>query len=103
MTINQKQIFFIMKQNNIAYLRQIHKRFVPFTIMPLLLTIITGTLFQVAVLTGKTDDFLWLLELHRGKFGRINLEIIYPFVNAFGVLVLAITGITMWLQTRPRT
>ena len=92
-----------MKKNDKAYLRQIHQQFAPLMIMPLLLTIITGSLFQVAALTGKTDDFLWLLELHRGKFGRINLEIIYPFLNAFGVLVLATTGITMWLQTRTRS
>ena len=91
-----------MTRINKAYLRQIHKIFAPLMLIPLLLTIITGSLFQVALLTGKTDDFLWLLELHRGKFGRINLEIIYPFLNAFGILVLAITGITMWLQTRPR-
>jgi uncharacterized iron-regulated membrane protein len=47
---------------------------------------------------GDSRDFLWLLELHRGKFGIINLEVIYPFLNAFGVLFLVVTGIAMWLQ-----
>lgn len=87
---------------NKAYLRRIHMRFAPFMLFPLLLTLITGSLFQIAVVTGKADDFLWLLALHRGKFGRINLEMIYPFFNALGLLVLITTGITMWLQTRPR-
>jgi len=72
-------------------------------LFPVLLTITTGSLFQVAVLTGKGDKFLWLLDLHRGKFGTINLEIIYPFLNAFGLLFLAVTGITIWFQTRRRS
>ena len=66
--------------------------------LPIFLTAITGSLFQVAVITGKSTDYLWLLDLHRGKFGSINLELIYPLINAFGVLFLAITGIVMWLQ-----
>ena len=80
-------------------IRQLHAQFAPIMLFPLLLTLITGSLFQIAAVTGNGDNFLWLLELHRGKFGRINLEMIYPFLNAFGLLMLAVTGITMWLQT----
>ncbi|MGK7872296.1 MAG: PepSY domain-containing protein [Xenococcaceae cyanobacterium] len=91
-----------MKFIDKARIRQLHAQFAPIMIFPVLLTLITGSLFQIAVLTGKADIFLWLLEFHRGKFGRINLEIIYPFLNAFGLLMLAATGMTLWLQTRPR-
>ena len=83
---------------NKTRLRYFHFILAPVMFLPVLLTAITGSLFQVAVITGKSSDFLWLLELHRGKFGVINLELIYPFINAFGVLFLAITGIIMWLQ-----
>lgn len=86
---------------NQTALRQLHYKFAPLMIFPLLLTVITGTLFQVAVVTGNANDFIWLLELHRGKFGRINLETIYPFLNGFGLLMLGITGVIMWLQIRP--
>ena len=85
---------------NKARLRHLHSILAPIMFLPILLTAITGSLFQVAVITGKSTDFLWLLELHRGKFGMINLELIYPLINAFGVIFLAITGITMWLQIR---
>ncbi|MDB9312629.1 hypothetical protein PN462_05900 [Spirulina sp. CS-785/01] len=71
-------------------------------IAPILLTLITGSLFQVAVITGNANEFVWLLELHRGKFGWINLEMVYPFLNAFGLLAIASTGIMMWWQRRPR-
>ena len=87
---------------NKARIRQLHSWFAPLMLFPVLLSLITGSLFQVAVITGKSEDFLWLLSWHRGKFGRINLEMIYPFLNAFGLLVLAITGITMWFQRRKR-
>ena len=87
-------------QINRAYLRQLHARIAPIVFLPLLLTLITGSLFQVALVTGHSSDFLWLLEWHRGKFGRINLELIYPFLNAFGLMMLAITGILLWFRTR---
>ncbi|ACK66797.1 conserved hypothetical protein [Rippkaea orientalis PCC 8801] len=80
------------------WLRYLHYTIAPLIIFPLLLTAITGSLFQVAVLTGNSDQFIWLLELHRGKFGLINLEIIYPFLNSFGVLMVAITGIILWFK-----
>lgn len=83
---------------NKAHLRYLHYIFAPIMFLPIFLTAITGSLFQLAVITGKGEDFLWLLELHRGKFGIIDLELIYPLINAFGVLFLAITGIVMWLQ-----
>jgi hypothetical protein len=83
---------------NKARLRHLHYILAPIMFLPIFLTAITGSLFQVAVITGKGQDFLWLLELHRGKFGIIDLELIYPLINAFGVLFLAITGIMMWLQ-----
>ena len=85
---------------NKARLRHLHYWFAPIMFFPLLLTSITGSLFQVAVSTGKAEQFIWLLDFHRGKFGRINLEVIYPLLNAFGVLMLVITGIIMWLQTK---
>ena len=71
-------------------------------VFPLILSLLTGSAFQMAAATGNANDFLWLLEWHRGKFGQINLENIYPFLNALGLLLVAISGIMMWLQTRSR-
>ncbi len=83
---------------NKARLRHFHYILAPIMFLPIFVTAITGSLFQVAAITGKSADYIWLLDLHRGKFGSINLELIYPLINAFGVLFLAITGIMMWLQ-----
>ena len=84
---------------NRVRLRQLHRALVPFMVLPLLITLTTGTLFQFAVAGDRASDFLWLLELHRGKFGQINLEFIYPVFNALGLLTLIVTGSIMWWRS----
>lgn len=79
-------------------LRRLHRAVAPLMCIPLLLTLFTGMLFQISVAGGKGEQFLWLLDLHRGKFGRFNLEMVYPFLNALSLLLLVVTGITMWLK-----
>lgn len=85
-----------------ARFRQIHRVLAPFMVLPILLTLTTGTLYQIADLSGQDKAFDWLLKLHKGNFLIINLENIYVFLNAIGLLFLAITGITMWNQVRRR-
>lgn len=80
--------------------RQIHRIFAPVLLLPLLITLITGTLYQIVDLAGRDSSFRWLLEIHKGDFSILNLEVIYPFLNAFGLLTLIITGASMWYQTR---
>lgn len=84
-------------------LRQLHRTLAPIMLLPLLLTLITGSLYQLADLFDRGADFSWLIELHKGHFGNINLSIVYPFLNALGLLILIVSGIIMWLQTNRRT
>lgn len=81
--------------------RKLHRWLAPIMAFPLVLTLTTGMLFQMAIAVGKGSDFLWLLDLHRGKFGALNLEMIYPFLNGLGLLSLLITGIVMWWRSPP--
>jgi len=83
-----------------ARLRKLHRFLAPVMMLPVLLTLITGSIYQMVDLAGNGGDFNWLLDLHKGHFGILNLEIIYPFLNALGLLTLTITGILMWLQMR---
>ncbi len=87
---------------NKARLRQLHRTLAPVMVVPLLLTLTSGMLFQIAAASDRASDFIWLLELHRGKFGQINLELVYPFLNGLGLLTLLITGFLMWWQTPNR-
>ena len=92
-----------MKAISPLRLRQLHKMMVPIMLVPLLVTLISGIGFQAAIVSGNGADFLWLMELHRGKFGRINLEMVYPFLNGLGLLTLVITGGLMWWRSPSRT
>ncbi len=83
-----------------ARLRKLHRAVAPVMILPILLTLITGSIYQILDLGGNGGDFAWLLDWHIGHFGSLNLEAIYPFLNALGLLILTITGISMWLQQR---
>ncbi len=86
-----------------ARLRQLHRQLAPIMILPVLLTLITGVLYQIVDLGGKGEDFNWLLAWHKGHFGSLNLETIYVFLNALGLLTLAITGIWLWYSTRRKS
>lgn len=84
-------------------IRQLHRAIAPIMLLPVLLTLITGSVYQAFDTQGKGEAVDWLLDLHKGHFGSLNLEIIYPYLNALGLLVLAITGISMWSQMRRRS
>jgi hypothetical protein len=93
MTIAKKHRYF---QN----IRHLHRTLAPMMVLPLLLTVMTGTIYQIFDLVGKGDTFDWLLDWHKGHFGVLNLEGIYPFLNALGLFGLIFTGISMWLHSR---
>ena len=82
--------------------RQLHRKLVPFLVIPLLITLTTGTMFQFAALSGNAGEFIWLLEIHKGKFGQINLEMVYQFLNALGLLTMVVTGFLMWWNSPVR-
>ncbi|MEB3274169.1 MAG: PepSY domain-containing protein [Prochlorothrix sp.] len=77
-------------------LRKTHRFLVPIASVPLLLTALTGVAYQAALLNNQGGDFYWLMAVHRGQFGPINLEAVYPFLNGISMLVLVGTGVLMW-------
>jgi len=85
-----------------ASLRQIKYALAPIVVLPLLLTLITGVLYQIADLAGKQEQFKWLLSLHKGSFGSVHLSAIYPFFNALGLLIMTVAGILLWYRGRKK-
>ncbi|PSN19032.1 hypothetical protein C7271_09430 [filamentous cyanobacterium CCP5] len=83
-------------------LRQIHRFLAPIMLLPIVLTVITGALFQLGEMLGQEERIEWLLDIHKGNFGIIDLQIIYPFLNSLGLLLLVATGITLWLLPKRR-
>jgi len=83
--------------------RRVHRWLAPLMVLPLLLTLLTGVLFQLAGFAQQERQYRWLMALHKGHFGVLNLSSVYPLLNALGLLFLVVTGVSMWLQGQRRT
>ena len=80
--------------------RSAHRAIVPIAAAPLILTAITGSVFSVL---GASDiELEWLLALHIGHFGPLDLEPFYSVIVGICVLVLSGSGLSLWFKTRRR-
>ena len=78
--------------------RRVHRWFVPIAAVPLLLTAISGSLYSILLEQGI--DAFWLLKIHTGRFGWLNLQSFYP--TLLGVLTVVITASGVTLLIKPR-
>ena len=79
--------------------RRVHRWFVPIAAVPLLLTAISGSLYSILLEQGI--DAFWLLKIHTGRFGWLNLQSFYPAL--LGVLTVVITASGLTLLMKPRS
>ena len=80
--------------------RSAHRAIVPIAVVPLILTAITGIVFSL--LEARGVELEWLLALHIGKFGPLDLEPFYSVILGVCVLVLSGSGLSLWFKTRRR-
>ena len=80
--------------------RSAHRAIVPIAAAPLILTAITGIVFSL--LEARGVELEWLLALHIGHFGPLDLEPFYSVILGVCVLVLAGSGLSLWFKTRRR-
>ena len=73
--------------------RRLHRLVVPLAAAPLLLTAITGSLYTLLLERGV--DAFWLLQLHTGRFGPLNLQPYYSAVLAALTLILVVSGLVL--------
>ena len=78
--------------------RRLHRWLVPIAAAPLLLTAISGSLYSLLLEQGI--DAFWLLKIHTGRFGWLNLQSFYP--TLLGVLTIVITASGVTLLIKPR-
>ncbi|MEN9203831.1 MAG: hypothetical protein Q6K80_10595 [Thermostichus sp. DG_1_6_bins_120] len=81
-------------------IRKIHRILAPILFLPFVVTVLTGSLYQIALL-NQNFDYYWLIQIHKGKWGPLDLQAVYPFLNGLGLLIMVTTGLSLWLQTRP--
>ena len=88
-----------MKQavNTQRQARRIHRWLVPLAAAPLLITASTASLYSL--LLERNIDAFWLLKLHTGKFGWLNLQPMYPILLGVLTIIVTISGIAMLLSS----
>lgn len=77
--------------------RRLHRLLVPIAALPLALTALSGSLY--GTILAFDLDAPWLLRLHTGNFGVINLQPIYSPLIGVVTLVLVITGLVLLVRS----
>ena len=75
------------------YKRKIHRKVAAFSAIPLLITIISGTIYSFLQPFGI--DAFWLIKWHTGNFGIINLQPFYSIFLGITSLVSVISGVRL--------
>ena len=75
--------------------RKLHRLVVPIAAIPLLITAASGSLYGLLLEQGI--DACWLLKIHTGKFGVLNLQPYYSLLLGLLTLVLIASGLLLLL------
>ena len=76
--------------------RKIHRWLVPIAALPLLITAGTGSLYNL--LLEQEIDAFWLLKIHTGNFGILNLQPVYPVLLGGLTVIVTVSGAAMLLK-----
>jgi hypothetical protein len=75
--------------------RNLHRLLVPLAAAPLLLTAASGSLYSLLLEQGV--DAFWLLRIHSGRFGPLNLQPYYSLFLGALTLVVILSGLVLLL------
>ena len=75
--------------------RRIHRALVPIAAVPLIVTALSGSIYGL-MLANNIDAF-WLLKVHTGNFGILNLQPYYSAIIGMFTLIIAISGVSLLL------
>ena len=79
-------------------LRRLHRVIVPVAAVPLLVTSLSGSVYSG--LLDQGIDAFWLLKLHTGRFGPINLQPYYSVILGLLTIALIVSGVSLTLPKR---
>ena len=82
-------------------MRRVHRSLVPLAAVPLLLTSLSGSLY--GALSAQGIEAFWLMKLHTGNFGLLNLQPWYSSILALLTLFVIGSGLGLLLGRRRGT
>ncbi|CAK6690430.1 MULTISPECIES: hypothetical protein [unclassified Synechococcus] len=80
------------------HLRRLHRALVPLAALPIILTALSGSLY--GLLSAQGIEAFWLMKLHTGNFGLINLQPYYSAILGLLTLVVAGSGLGLLIGAR---
>ena len=73
--------------------RYIHRKVASISAIPLLITIVSGTIYSILQPLGV--DAFWLIKWHTGNFGIINLQPFYSIFLGIASIISIISGVKL--------
>tara|TARA_A100001388_G_C28440962_1_gene344129 strand:- start:139 stop:399 length:261 start_codon:yes stop_codon:yes gene_type:complete len=73
--------------------RKIHRKVAAISAIPLLITIVSGTIYSLLQLLGI--DAFWLIKWHTGNFGFINLQPFYSILLGITSIISIFSGVRL--------
>ena len=76
-----------------SYKRKLHRKVAASSAIPLLITILSGTIYSFLQPLGI--DAFWLIKFHTGNFGIFNLQPYYSIFLGITSIVSVISGVRL--------
>ena len=73
--------------------RKIHRKITALSAIPLLITILSGTIYSILQPLGV--DAFWLIKWHTGNFGIINLQPFYSIFLGLASIISIVSGLRL--------
>ena len=80
--------------------RKLHRRMTLIALLPLLITVISGSLYSLLQYFGL--DIFWLMKIHTGNFFFINLQPLYTPVLGFLTISAIISGLFLFPRSKSK-
>ena len=81
-------------------IKKLHRRLTLVAVCPLLITVISGSLYSFLQYFGL--DFFWLMRIHTGNFFFINLQPLYTPVVGFLTIAAIISGLCLFPRSKSK-
>ncbi|PZV02787.1 hypothetical protein [Cyanobium sp. ULC084] len=78
--------------------RRLHRALVPIAALPLIITALSGSIY--GLLLANNVEAFWLMKIHTGNFGVINLQPYYSVIIGILSLLIAISGVALFVGGR---
>ena len=77
--------------------RKIHRKVAALSAIPLLITLISGTVYSFLQPLGI--DAFWLIKWHTGNFGILNLQPFYSIFLGISSIISVLSGVKLLQKT----